>query len=83
MRKYEKQYIDVDVKRKYIVIKRKYKTEAHAATIDNGVIAGYYKGITGKIKKIILPKDRLKDDVKSLVKHNSKLGVETLMECVA
>ena len=62
---------------------QKYKTRAHAATIENGIIAGYYKGITGKIKKIILPQDRLKDDVKSLVKHNSKLGVETLMGCVA
>lgn len=62
---------------------QKYKTEAHVATIKNGIISGYYKGTTGKIKKIISPKDRLKDDVKSLVKHNSKLGVETYMECVA
>ena len=62
---------------------QKYKQEAHAATIKNGVIAGYYKGITGKIKKKMSPKDRLKDDVKSLIKHNSKLGMETLMECVA
>lgn len=62
---------------------RRYQTEAHAATIKNGLISGYYKGITGMIEDKISPQVRIKQEVEDFVEHNTKLGIESCIECIA
>lgn len=62
---------------------RRYQTEAHAATIKNGLISGYYKGITGKIKGKITPQGRIKQEVEDFVEHNTQLRIESCIECIA